>query len=673
MRARRRRALVAAAAGTAAVALTTVAPVPSLASGGDLVAHDLVVSAVPASWTPQVKDGEVWAIQQVGSSMVVGGSFTQVSPSSGSPIHARSNIFAFNATTGAINTAFNPSINGRVQQLLPGPTSNTVYVTGSFGTVNGQTGKVFLLDVSTGGIVSTFRAPGINGAVLDIARSGNRLYLAGNFKVVGGTAHGGLASLNATTGALDPFVNINVSEHHNYDGTGAQGVVGVRRADISPDGRWLVAIGNFKKVNGIDRDQAVMIDLGGTSAVVRADWRTRRYEPRCSAGSFDYYVRDVDFSPDGSYFVIATTGGPWPGTLCDTAARWTTAASGLDIQPVWIADTGGDTLWSAEVTGTSIYVGGHERWHNNAGGLDFAAPGAVPRPGLAALDTRSGIPLSWNPGRNPRGAGAFVLTATSAGLWVGMDTNYIGNRTYWRPKLAFFPVTGGQAVGPGATQSLPANVYRGGNLPGVADVNTLARRWYDGSTALPSQSAPSGGIAWSTVRAAAVVDGVLYYATSDSNLHRRTFDGTNYGPDALVDPYNDPAWVNVSTGSGQTYRGVKPDFYTAIPNLAGMAYAAGKLYTTRSDSSSIEWRWFSPESGIISGQRVAVPGTFAGIGGIFFSGDVLYYTNRLTGTLSRTAWVNGAPQGAGTVVSGPALDGVDWRGRAVFTAAGPTP
>jgi hypothetical protein len=162
---------------------------------------------------------------------------------------------------------------------------------------------------------------------------------------------------------------------------------------------------------------------------------------------------------------------------------------------------------------------------------------------------------------------------------------------------------------------------------------------------------------------------VLYYATSDSILHRRTFDGTTYGTDQVVDPYNDPVWSNVSTGSGQTYRGVKPDYYTAIPNLAGMAYLDGKLYTTRTTLASIESRSFSPESGIISGQHGTVPGTFTNIGGIFFSGGQLYFTNRVTGTLSRVAWVNGAPSGSPVVVSGPLVDGVDWKARAVFTGA----
>ena len=100
-------------------------------------------------------------------------------------------------------------------------------------------------------------------------------------------------------------------------------------SDISPDGSKLVAIGNFTKVNGLDRYQIAVLDLT-TSPVSVADWQTNRYGDGCSR-SFQSYMRDIDISPDGSYFAVATTGAyasPTAPYLCDTVARWESARPG---------------------------------------------------------------------------------------------------------------------------------------------------------------------------------------------------------------------------------------------------------------------------------------------------------------------------------------------------------
>jgi PKD repeat protein len=820
-------------------------PAAADAIPADHPAHDRVVSEDPASWTPQIRDGKVRALAQTGNTMVAGGTFTEVSPWTGNGVLARTNIVAFNATTGAINTGFNPSITGQVEALAPGPTSDTVIIAGAFGQVNGVAGKVFLLNVNTGQTVATFKAPGMNGAPQDLVKAGNRLFVGGNFTAVGNTPHAGFATLNATTGALDPFMDVNVAEHHNYTGQDGEAIapVGVRALDVSPDGRHLVAIGNFKKVDGLDRDQIVMLDLTGPTAEVRPDWRTRRYEPRCSYRSFDYYVRDVSIAPDGSSFNVASTGAPYPGTLCDTVTQWSMAATGDAVEPTWVDDTGGDTIFSVANSGAAVYNGGHQRWMNNAGGTDSSAAGAVPRPGMGADDPRSGTPLSWNPGRQPRGIGAEALLVTPAGLWVGSDTNYIGNQEHWRPRIAFFPLAGGKKYGPGAGTQLPANVYSAGTNPpatnfyhrinaggptltsldsgpnwssdnslfssvhnfgsstssypavpavdatvsdqvpravfdterydpssspemiwtlpvpngqpvdirlffanrsssgsqpgqrvfdvlienvtrlddfdiaaaaghatgtmrqfsvvsdgsiriefrhvtgnplinGIEVVKAgsvtppsafLASTKYDGVTtpAAPT-AAPAGPINWGAVRGATMIDDELFYNTSDGVFHRRTFDGTTYGPDQLIDPYTNTEWTGVPTGSGSSvYTGKKPTYYTDIPNIRGMAYLDGRLYYTKTGSSQIVARRFSPESAIQSNATTTVPNfSVSNVQSIFFSGSWLYYTNSSTGTLSRVEWVNGAPQGTATVVSGPGVDSLNWSSRTVFP--GPT-
>ena len=81
----------------------------------------------------------------------------------------------------------------------------------------------------TGAIVSPFKAPFSNGIGNAIRLTGGRLLVGGTFSTVNGVAHAGLVSLNPTTGALDPFMNIQLTGHHNYDGSGTNGASGPRR------------------------------------------------------------------------------------------------------------------------------------------------------------------------------------------------------------------------------------------------------------------------------------------------------------------------------------------------------------------------------------------------------------------------------------------------------------
>ena len=197
--------------------------------------------------------------------------------------------------------------------------------------------------------------------------------------------------------------------------------------------------------------------------------------------------------------------------------------------------------------------------------------------------------------------------------------------------------------------------------------------------ATPASSAPDGGITWSQARGAFMVGNQVFYGYTDGFLHVRTFDGTTWGPDKVVDPYKDPVWDGVDTNDGTTFDGAYPSFYGQIPNVTGMFYSGGRVYYTLFGDSQLHSRWFSPDSGIIDETNVVSDSSvnFSNANGMFMAGGKLYYVTKADGNLHSVdfnAGVSGAQgtvSGTPVVVSGPGVDGDNWNGRGLFLYAGP--
>jgi hypothetical protein len=409
----------------AAAAVTAGVAVPAADAA---IQQSAVVSDNPVSWTPNVTDGTVRAIAVVGSKVVVAGNFDQVTEPGSTKTIARHNIFSFDSGTGKVDTKFVPKVDGTVYALQAG-TSNSVYVAGSFTNTNGVAlGSVTKLNVADGKAVTAFNPRIGHGLVFDMALRGSHVYIGGEFTTIAGKTHAPLARVDATSGKPDPALNISVA-------TPRSGALKIFKLAVDPADKHLIIDGTFTQVGGQRRYQIAMIDTSGTPAL--SSWATERYATPCSS-SFDTYMRGIDFAPDGSYFVVVTTGAPH-GTsqLCDTAARWESSKTGSGQNPTWVNWTGGDTLLSVAVTGKAVYVGGHQRWQDNPQGKDSAGPGAVSRPGIAALNPTGGKALSWNPTRT-RGHGVETLVATSSGLYVGSDTDELGHEYHGR--VGMFPL-----------------------------------------------------------------------------------------------------------------------------------------------------------------------------------------------------------------------------------------
>jgi len=637
------------------------------------VFQDRIVSANPSDVTPNIIDPphqnfHVSSIAQIGSRTYVGGEFTQIQNAGGGTIYSVSGLFAFDTATGLIDTSgFGfPAVNGRIEVLAPSEDGQSLFVGGDFSQINGKhTKKLASLNPATGTVIAQFQAKADN-KVNDLVARGGLLYMGGTFLNVDGVARSGIAAVDPVTGALSnqlalPVTGTRLSKKPMH----------VDRIDVTPDGTRLLISGNFTAVGGALRGQLAMINLT-TSPDTLANWDTDRYTPLC-ATKFATYIRDIDFSPDGRYFVVATTGAtainhggtPTSGPLCDSSARFETMATGSGIQPTWVDFVGGDTNYSVAITGTAVYLGGHERWQNNYWGADSAKPGSVGRPGIAALSPLNGIPFRWNPKR-VRGLGAQALLATGDGLFVGSDTDYIGGE--YHAKIALMPLAGGEVVPPTVPGSIPDELYT------VQQDGQMVARSYDGSTFGAPVVRTSQD--WSSVRGAFMLSGNLYSGRADGTFRRQTLANNHVGNATIIDQRG------LDTETQQP-----PNMATQLSSATGMFWdpANGRLYYTVSGDVHLYYRAFLPESDLLGDYRYtactwsATPAQNtcgglnpANVRGMTLAGNVLYF-GQANGDLSSVSFTSGhnvasfgSVGATATTLSGPGIDGNDWNSRALF-------
>lgn len=431
---RARRAMMIATAAGVSIAL-------GWSSSGTAVAgelHPSVTSPIPSPDTPhlvsdaQVVQPTVHAITRIGDTMYAGGDFTTVSSPDRNTEYARTNLMAFDASTGAVRD-LSIDLDGIVWGLATD--GSRLWAGGEFSTVNGTVRPaVAQLDPVTGAVVDTFRPPLRNGRVTDLDYNNGQLFMAGNFPRK-------LASVNPTTGKYTPLL-----KQTSITGKlpNSSGNTNVSRISVDPSGSRLVAIGNFTTVDGEPRSRAFMLDLTGTEAVLDP-WYYAPLNDRCrsTTPSKIAYLTGVDFAPDGSWFVLGSTGFVTESTsqigthLCDVVARFETEVK-APIVPTWINHTGGDTVQSVAATGAAVYAQGHFRWMDNPQGRDSAGPGSVERRGVAALDPTTGKAIdSWAP-QAPARRGGFAIFTDSTGVWFGADSTRFGGHPH--RGLAYTPL-----------------------------------------------------------------------------------------------------------------------------------------------------------------------------------------------------------------------------------------
>ncbi|QCW51430.1 hypothetical protein FE634_15320 [Nocardioides dongxiaopingii] len=214
---------------------TTVSSVLAGVVAGPAAATTEVASSPSPSWRV---NGRVYAVEVVGDTVFVGGTFTTAT-SPGGQTQPRLNLAAFDVATGALRTTWRADTGAAVRAIVSDGTA--LYVGGAFGQVAGQPrSRLAKVSVATGALDQQFR-PAVNDNVRALDLDATGIYLGGAFTLVNGVQRNRLAKVSADTGATDGSFVANANN-------------AVWAVVKNPTSAVVYAAGQFSTVSGIGRN-----------------------------------------------------------------------------------------------------------------------------------------------------------------------------------------------------------------------------------------------------------------------------------------------------------------------------------------------------------------------------------------------------------------------------------
>jgi hypothetical protein len=356
-------------------------------------------------------NGVAWAIGQSHGKVIAGGTFTQVLPpegGAGTPL-STNGLAILDAESGAPDSCQLGLGSGTdtVRAITTSPDGNTVYIAGNFGSVGGvSVNRVAAIDVQAC-TVKSLRVSAISSTVRTLALKDNTLYMGGDFMSVAGSTRQRFAAVNATTGALLPWVA-------NADAPG-------RGIGVSPDGTKVAIGGDFFAVNGAySHSIAVVRGAGETNPGSNLKTYPSGFIHNLSA------TKHIFSGNDGRFYISneGTGGGVFDGRA---AFSWST------LNEVWRDTCLGATQATYEYKGT-LYSASHA--HNCAvNGADGFQDGR--RNYLLAQDAETAALRGWEPRASDgigEGLGPRALTVATGRvtgkdyLWVAGEFDYINGK-----------------------------------------------------------------------------------------------------------------------------------------------------------------------------------------------------------------------------------------------------
>lgn len=305
--------------GTVLVTATLLAPT-ALADGTN--------GAVPTASRVWGTDGRVSTILSLGTTVVIGGDFSNVVDPSGH-VYPAAHLAKYNTETGAFDTSWRPTTDGSVLTLAA--SGDTLFVGGTFASVNGAArANLGAVSLSTGSTVTSFAAKA-NREVDALTVSGSSLFVGGLITKITDKAGAHTvtyaAKVDVTTGTLDGAWAPVLDKR-------------VRALLPNADGTKVYLGGEFTSANGV----AAAGKLTLLSVANGSVDPTFRSGPTNAGARVPVYA----LARSGSALIVGATGAGGGCTRLDA----TTGAT------VWSKHANGD-VQSVAVFGPYTYCGGH--------------------------------------------------------------------------------------------------------------------------------------------------------------------------------------------------------------------------------------------------------------------------------------------------------------------------
>jgi hypothetical protein len=364
----------------------------------------------------------VWEIAPVNGNVFVGGSFTSVRPPGdalGTGEVARTYLAEFDASTGALETAFDPTLDGMVTAMALSPDGSTLYIGGSFTHV-GTAFRNHLAAFNTAtGALSTTWVPNSGSPVLALAVSpdGSNVYVGGSMGKLDSVARTDAGEVTASTGAIEPWAP-------NLNGT-------VTTIAVAADNSRVLVGGYFSQFNGAP--QQAVIDTDATTGAANILHSIEPNQSGCTSTVKDIIVGSVTAqNPAGIAYIASegTGGGCFDGTW---AANIATGAL------IWQSDCLGATQ-ALVIINNWLYKGSHA--HDCA----FSAGGfpqvSTVNHHLLSQSLTDGTIGHWNPDTNMGnsdtgavngGLGPRVFATDGTNMFMGGDfttVNSVGQQGF---------------------------------------------------------------------------------------------------------------------------------------------------------------------------------------------------------------------------------------------------